>query len=56
MRAWEEGVPFLNLLRADPEVTAQIDGDHLASLFDLDHHVRQVDHIFTRVFGPDAAR
>ena len=39
---------------ADPEVSARLDEDALAALFDLDHHVRQVDRIFERVFGPDA--
>jgi adenylosuccinate lyase len=56
MRAWQDRVPLQDLLRADPEVMAQLDEDALASLFDLDYHVRQVDHIFARVFGDDAAR
>ena len=47
-------MPLLDLLRADPEVIAPLGEDALASLFDLDHHVRQVDRIFERVFGPDA--
>ena len=55
MRAWQDKVPLLDLLRADPEVMARLDEDALASLFDLDHHVSQVDRIFERVFGPDAA-
>jgi adenylosuccinate lyase len=54
MRAWQDKVPLLDLLRADPEVIARLDEDALASVFDLDHHVRQVDRIFERVFGPDA--
>jgi adenylosuccinate lyase len=54
MRAWQDKMPLLDLLRADPEVIARLDEDALASLFDLDHHVRQVDRIFERVFGPDA--
>ncbi len=52
MRAWRDGVPLLDLLRADPEVTARLDGAALATLFDLAYHTRQVDQIFTRVFGP----
>jgi hypothetical protein len=35
MRAWEEGRPLLELLRADPEVTAVLPADDLAPLFDL---------------------
>ena len=55
MRAWQEKLPLLDLLRADPEVSARIDADALAGLFDLDRHLGQVDHIFARVFGADAA-
>ena len=52
----QDRVPLQDLLRADPDVLAQIGEDALASLFGLDHHVKQVDHIFERVFGDDAAR
>ncbi|MGF1561739.1 MAG: adenylosuccinate lyase [Geminicoccaceae bacterium] len=51
MAAWAEGRPLLSLLKADPEVTAHLAADELASLFDLDYHTRQVDVIFQRVFG-----
>ncbi len=51
MRAWREGLPLLDLLRADPEVTGRIDEAALAGLFDLGHHIRHVDQIFARVFG-----
>jgi len=54
MRAWREGVPLLDLLRADPEVTARIDEPALAALFDLGYHTRHVDRIFDRVFGAAA--
>jgi adenylosuccinate lyase len=53
MRAWRVGVPLLDLLRADPEVTARLDEAALTALFDLGHYTRQVDRIFARVFGPD---
>ena len=56
MRAWQDRVPLQDLLRADPDVMAHIDEDALASLFDLDHHLKEVDHIFARVFGDDAGR
>jgi len=51
MRAWTEERPLLELLEADPEVTAVLPRDGLARLFDLDHHLRHVDVIFGRVFG-----
>jgi adenylosuccinate lyase len=54
MRAWRDGVPLLDLLRADPEVTARIDEAALAALFELGYHTRHVDRIFARVFGAAA--
>jgi adenylosuccinate lyase len=56
MRAWQDRVPLQDLLRADPDVMAHIDEDTLGTLFDLDHHLKEVDHIFARVFGADATR
>jgi len=58
MRVWEDaagkgaaGNAFLDLLKADPEVTAHLDEDALTGLFDLAHHTRHVETIFARVFG-----
>jgi len=50
MRAFAgEGV-LLDLLKADPDVTAVLSQDELASLFDLGFHFKYVDAIFKRVF------
>ncbi len=51
MRAWRKGRPLLKLLAQDPEITAVVDADSLAKLFDLDYHLKHVDLIFERVFG-----
>jgi adenylosuccinate lyase len=51
MRAWTEERPLLELLEADPEVTAVLHPAELGRLFDLGHHLRHVDVIFRRVFG-----
>jgi len=51
MRAWSEKQPLLELLRAEPEVSAYLDDAELERLFDLRHHIRHVDSIFARVFG-----
>jgi adenylosuccinate lyase len=51
MAAWREGRPLLELLRAEPEVTERLEEARLAAMFDLDHHLAQVDHVFERVFG-----
>jgi adenylosuccinate lyase len=53
MKVWEQGADFLTELKADPAVTAALPADRLDACFDLAHHVRHVDRIFARVFGPD---
>jgi adenylosuccinate lyase len=54
MRAWREGRPLQELLLQDPEVTGRLGEDRLLALFDLGHHLAQVDLIFARVFGSTA--
>ncbi len=54
MPVWLEGADFLTLLKADPEVILS-DAD-LEALFDLGYHMKQVDRIFARVFGPEAVQ
>ena len=56
MKVWESDgeQSLLNLLKADPEVTKRIAAPDLEKLFDLDHHLREVDTIFERVFGSGA--
>jgi len=53
MKVWESdgALSLLELLKADPEVTAVTDAGELQALFDLDYHFKQVDRIFARVFG-----
>jgi adenylosuccinate lyase len=53
MKVWESDgeLSLLELLKADPEVTAALSPDQLTELFDLGYHMKQVDTIFDRVFG-----
>jgi adenylosuccinate lyase len=53
MKVWESdgALSLLELLKADPEVTAALSDSQLEERFDLDYHFRQVDLIFDRVFG-----
>jgi adenylosuccinate lyase len=53
MKVWESDgqLSLLELLKADPEVTAALSEAELAEKFDLDYHYKQVDRIFERVFG-----
>jgi adenylosuccinate lyase len=45
------GASFLDLLKADAEVSAHIPAKTLEELFDLGYHTKHVDTIFRRVFG-----
>src|SRR6187401_2645029 len=53
MKVWESDgkLSLLELLKADPEVTAALSPAELEEKFDLDYHYKQVDRIFARVFG-----
>jgi adenylosuccinate lyase len=54
MKVWESDgeLSLLELLKADAEVTARLSAEQLTELFDLDYHMKHVDTIFDRVFGP----
>jgi adenylosuccinate lyase len=56
MKAWRGEGNFLDLLKADSEVTRAVDTRSLESLFDLDYHLKHVDAIFARVFGGESPR
>jgi adenylosuccinate lyase len=51
MKAWRGEGDFIQLLKADKEVTQKLDDSEIESIFDLKHHLRYVDTIFERVFG-----
>ena len=53
MKVWESDgqLQLLDLLKADPEVTAKLSDATLEALFDLDYHFKRIDVIFERVFG-----
>ena len=46
MRAWEEGLDFPGLVRADPELAGRVE---LAAVFDLGVYTRHVDVVFERL-------
>jgi len=49
MKAWKGNKSFLNLLKADPEVTAVLPQGELEPLFDYQYYLRHVDEIFERL-------
>ena len=52
MRSWQGEGALFDLLKANPKVTKLLAPRELAELFDLDYHLKEVDRIFARVFGP----
>lgn len=53
MKVWESdgALSLLDLLKADPGVSAKLGNAELEALFDLDYHLKHVDTVFGRVFG-----
>ena len=56
MKVWESdgALMLLDLLKADPEVTAALSTGELEDKFDLEYHFKHVDTTFARVFGQAA--
>ncbi|MBV9330787.1 MAG: adenylosuccinate lyase, partial [Alphaproteobacteria bacterium] len=52
MRAWNNDGTLLALLKNDRDVTKVLTPDEIESLFDLGYHLKEVDTILARVFGP----
>ncbi|GKS80979.1 adenylosuccinate lyase [Ligilactobacillus pabuli] len=48
-RAWDEELPFRQLLEEDPAITERLDQATLDDAFDYHWHLRRVDEIFARV-------
>jgi adenylosuccinate lyase len=55
MKVWESDgqLSLLDLLKSDPQVSERLSADELNALFDLGYHLKHVDTIFDRVFGPN---
>jgi adenylosuccinate lyase len=51
MRAFRGEGSFIEFLKADPDVRAELSYSELDALFDLGKHTSHVDFIFDRVFG-----
>jgi len=54
MRVYDEAIPFEQALASDAELGRHLSREALAGCFQLDAHLRHVDEVFTRVFGPGA--
>ena len=52
MTVWKDGADFLEALLADKDVTKALSPETIRAQFDLGYHLKHVDTIFARVFGP----
>lgn len=51
MQVWEKGLDFLTLLQEDEKISHYISAEEIAVLFDLNYHTKNINFIFSRVFG-----
>ena len=51
MKSWKESKEFKGLLLKDRDARKYLTPKMMDALFDLKHYFRNVDYIFTRVFG-----
>ena len=50
-QVWDSGEEFLTLLRQDKDITSVLTDENLEKIFELNHHTKHVNTIFSRVFG-----
>ena len=48
MKAWSEGIPYIELLRENPVIRENLTPEELEGCFTLDYYMKNVDYIFER--------
>ncbi len=51
MKVWDEGGDYQSLVMNDADISSHLTNEEIARVFDLKHYLRNVEHVFTRVFG-----
>jgi len=51
MKAWDQGGELQTLVAADKDISAHLSKEQIDRVFSLDTYLRNVDKVFTRVFG-----
>ncbi|MBE0425423.1 MAG: adenylosuccinate lyase [Nitrospirae bacterium] len=51
MASWKKGIAFKRLLLKDKEVKEYLTSKEITDIFDLEYYLKNVDYIFTRIFG-----
>ena len=54
MRAWKEGLNFKELVLGDKAITSRVPRAQIERAFDLKRQLRNIDKIFSRVFGENS--
>ncbi|SDK37096.1 adenylosuccinate lyase [Sediminibacillus albus] len=49
MKAWEEGIPFRELVESEQKITALLSKEQIADCFDYTYHLKNVDGVFERI-------
>jgi len=51
MKVWDEEEDFIKVIQEDRDITGVLAAEEIHSLLDPDHHLRNLDQIFERVFS-----
>ncbi len=51
MKVWDEGGEYEALIKSDADISSHLSAEEIARVFDLKHYLRNVEQVFTRVFG-----
>jgi adenylosuccinate lyase len=51
MKVWDEGGDYRDLVVKDADISSHLSIEEIARVFDLKYYLRNVDKVFTRVFG-----
>jgi adenylosuccinate lyase len=55
MQSWDEKTDFRQLVSGDKDIAGHLSPEQIDGVFSLDRYLRNVDQVFTRVFGNDEA-
>lgn len=50
MKVWDEGGEYRDLVMSDADISSHLLTEEIARVFDLNHYLRNVDKVFSRVF------
>jgi adenylosuccinate lyase len=51
MASWKKGVEFKKLLMKDREIRKYLSKSEIDEIFNLDYYLKNIDYIYSRIFG-----